>query len=159
MKNIIRITGITLLIVALAVPALAARQGVRGDRGQRVQKNVQTPFANLTPEQQEQLSTLHKKFRDETADDRNEMAKKYIDLRAILQSDNPDAGKAKAVQKEINKLQARISEARLELIIETKKILPDAPLGRGFGMGPGMRGMRGNMPMRNMVPGGTGLDM
>lgn len=160
MKKISKITGITLLIVALAVPAIAARQDTRRDRGQRVQKFVQNRLANLTPEQKEnleELRELHKKFRDATADTRNEMAKRYIDLKAVLESDDPDVDEAKAIQKDISKLQAKIDQAQVELIIEAKKIAPNVPFGRGFGIDRGVRGMRGGIGQRGIGPIGPGV--
>lgn len=156
MKNIIRITGITLLVAALVVPAFA--QGPTRGRG-LAQKNVETikeRLANLTPEQQEKLEALkelNEKFRDDTADARNEIAKRYIDLKAVLESDDPKLADAKAIQKDINKLQAKISEARLEMIIEAKKIAPDRPFRGGFGMGQQTKGMRGGMGFRGAGPG------
>jgi len=157
MKKIIKITGITLLIAVLAVPALVWAQGRGRGGAQRVNKIVQERLANLTPEQQEklkELKELRKKFTNKTADTRNEMMKKYIDLRAIIQSDKPDVGDAKAIQKDISKLQAKIAQARIELIIEAKKIAPDRPFGRGFRKGAGMRGMRRGMrPNKGMMPG------
>lgn len=160
MKNITKIAGITLLVVALAVPAFAQRQARGKGIQQKGMQNVQERLANLTPEQQEnleELKALHEKFTDETADARNEMAKKYIDLKAILQSDDPNVNDAKAIQKEINKLQAEISEARLELMIEAKKIAPDRSFGRGFGMGQTMKGERGGMGFRGMGLAGPGM--
>ena len=159
MKNITKITGITLLIVALAVPAFAQRQARGKGLPQKGIQNVQERLANLTPEQQEkleELKALHEKFRDETADTRNEMAKKIIDLKAVLESDDPDVNDAKAIQKDISKLQAKFSEARLELIIEAKKLAPDKPFGRSFGARQSMSGMRGGMGFRGTGPAGPG---
>ena len=151
MKNIKKITGITLLVMALAVPVFAWNPGMgRGGMGTGFgpgpSRNWENSRNNLTKEQQDKLNDLHKQFRDKTADARNEIIKKGVDLRAELNRDNPDINKAKAIQKDINELQAKISDAHLEFIIAAKKIAPDMPFGMGRGMGGfGMRGMRGGM--------------
>ena len=155
MKNIIRITGITLLIAALAVPAFA--QGRARDRvlSQKNVDAVKERLASLTPEQQEKLEALKElgeKFRGETADSRNEMAKRQIDLRAVLESDDPSVADAKAIQKDSSKLQAKIDQARVEFIIEAKKISPERPFRGAFGMGRDLRGMGGGMGFRGAAP-------
>ena len=148
MKNIKKITGITLLVMALAVPVFAWGPGMgRGrDFGPKPYRDRENFRNNLTKEQQDKLNELHKQFRDKTADARNEIIKKEVDLRAEINRDNPDLKKAKAIQKDINELRAKISDARLEFIIEAKKIAPDMPFGMGPRMGAfGMRGMLGGM--------------
>lgn len=152
MKKITGITWLTLLVVALTVPAFAWGPGGRGD-GMRNHRNWDNRSSKLTPEQQKQMKELHKKFRDKTADARNEMMKKYIDLRAIINKDKPDINKAEAVQKEISELQAKIAQDRVEFIIEAKKIDPNMHFGWGFRMGGRMMGMHHRM----MGRGGYGF--
>ena len=89
------------------------------------------------------MDSLHKTYQDKTTDTRNEIMKKQIDLNAEINKDNPDLKKAKAIQKDINELQAKINDAHLEFIIEAKKVNPDMPFGKGTRMGKGMKGMPG----------------
>jgi zinc resistance-associated protein len=88
-------------------------------------------------EQRTQLDNLHKKFYDETAQLRNEMWTKSRDLSALLNSPNPDADKARALQKEITGLKAQLAEKRLDFELEERKIAPDARYGSGYGRGSG----------------------
>jgi zinc resistance-associated protein len=111
---------------------------------------------NLTEEQRTQLDTLNKKFFDETAQLRNEMWTKSSELRALLNSPNPDADKARALQKEITGLRAQLAEKRLDLELEERKIAPDARYGSGYGRGGYGKGYgRGyGHHMRGHGPGG-----
>ncbi|MGD9158529.1 MAG: periplasmic heavy metal sensor [Desulfobacteraceae bacterium] len=141
MKKIKKITGITLMVMALAIPAFAWGPGMGPGFGQGPCRNCDKYPCNLTEEQQKKLDELHKAFQDKTADARTEIMKKEIDLNAELSRDKPDIKTAKAIQKDINELQAKISDAHLEFIIEAKKVTPDMPFGKGPKMGRGMRGM------------------
>ena len=142
MKKMKKITGITLLVMALAIPVFAWGPGM--GRGFGPGRNCDNcPKNNLTAEQQEKMDSLHKTYQDKTTDARNEIMKKQIDLNAEINKDNPDLKKAKAIQKDINELQAKINDAHLEFIIEAKKVNPDMPFGKGTRMGKGMKGMPG----------------
>jgi Spy/CpxP family protein refolding chaperone len=146
MEKIKKITGITLLIMALAIPAFALGPGMgRGFRPGPDRNCDVCPKNNLTTEQQEKLDELHKAFQEKTADARTEIMKKQIDLNAEINKDAPDLKKAKAIQKDINELQAKITDAHLEFVIEAKKVNPDTPFGKGRGMGRGSKGMRRGM--------------
>ena len=143
MKKIKKITGITLMIISIAIPAFAWGPGMGPGFGPGHYRNCDNCRYNLTTEQQEKLNDLHKIFNDKTTDARNEIMKKQIDLNALLNSDNPDLKKAKAIQKDIDELQSKINEAHLEFIIEAKKVNPDMLYGNGPRTGRGMRGNRG----------------
>ncbi len=147
MEKIQKITGITLLFLTLAVPAFAWGQGMGpGGMGPGFDpgpcRNCDNCRFNLTQEQQDKLAELRKDFQDKTADARTEIMKKQIDLNAEINKDNPDLKKAKAIQKDINELQAKISDAHLEFIIEAKKINPEMNLGKVSKIGRGSKGMR-----------------
>ena len=148
MKKMKKITGITLMVMALALPAFAYGQGMGRGFGSKAGRNCDTCPNNLTTEQQEKLGELQKNYQDKTADTRNEVMKKQIDLNAELNKDNPELKKAKAIQKDINELQAKITDAHLEFMIEAKKINPDMGSGRGAKIGKGMQGMRRGMQSR-----------
>ena len=147
MKNMKKITGITLLVMALAIPAFAWGQGLGRGFGPGPGRNFENLSNNkLTTEQQEKLNELRKGFQDKTADARTEFMKKQIDLNAELNRNEPDLKKAKAIQKDINELQAKITDAHLEFIVEAKKVNPDMTFsGKGPRMGRESRGMRRSM--------------
>lgn len=148
MKKMKKITGITLMIMALAIPAFAFGPGMGHGFGSGFGPGPCRDCDNcpnkLSTEQQEKLDELMKNFEDKTADARNEIMKKQIDLNAEINKDTPDLKKAKAIQKDINELQAKITDAHLEFIIEAKKINPDMPFGKGH-MGKGPRDMQRGM--------------
>jgi zinc resistance-associated protein len=90
------------------------------------------------------METLHKKFYDDTAQLRNEMWSKSRELRALLDSPNPDADKARALQKEITGLRSQLAEKRLDFELEERKIAPDARHGYGYGRGYGKGSGKGS---------------
>jgi len=99
--------------------------------------------SNLTAEQQEQVEKLQKKFREDNADTIKQLMTKRFDLNTILSSEKPDADKARAAQKEISDLTAKLAQKRIDLYFELLKVNPDAKLGQGRGRGMGMMGMTG----------------
>lgn len=145
MKRLIALIGILVLVGAIAVPVLAhgpgwgrgPHMGWGGGPGQGYCGDYGPGAGNLTEEQRTQLDTLNKKFFDETAQLRNEMWTKSSGLSALLNSPNPDADKARALQKEITGLRAQLAEKRLDLELEERKIAPDARYGSGYGRGYG----------------------
>ena len=143
MKRIKKITGIALIITAIALPVFAWGPGFGMGFGSGPCMGCDNCCSRLTAEEQDKMDALTKGFEDKTTGVRDEIIKKQIDLNAVIESDAPDIKKAKAIQKEINDLQAKISDAHLEFIIEAKKINPDMGFGRGARMERGMRGGRG----------------
>jgi len=155
------IITIFFLTVAFAVPTVVAQETGWG-MGRRMMNNRMMNNQgvrdkdNLTTEQREQLEKAHKAFIDGTTDLRNNLRTKNAELTNLLSSAEPDANKAKALQKEISDLQANLAQKRLELRLEVLKINPDARyghwqgrrnmmgfgprmgFGRGMGFGPGM---------------------
>jgi Spy/CpxP family protein refolding chaperone len=109
---------------------------------------------NLTEEQQKQLDDLNHKFFDETASLRNEIWQKTNELNVLLDSPNPDNEKAKALQKELSDLKAKMAEKRLTYDLEARKIAPDTRYARRWG-GYGYGHMMGWGPhMGGYGPGG-----
>jgi zinc resistance-associated protein len=145
MKRLIALLGILVLVGAIAVPVLAhgpgwgrgPHMGWGGGPGYGKCEDYGPGAANLTDEQQTQLDSLNKKFYDETAQIRNEMWTKSRELSALLNSPNPDADKARALQKEITGLKAQLAEKRLNFELEERKIAPGARYGYGRGYGGG----------------------
>jgi len=91
--------------------------------------------SNLTTEQREQIEKLHKKFREDNADTIKQLMTKRFDLNTALNSDKPDLEKAKAIQKEISDLNAKLAQKRIDLYMEVRKINPDSKFGGGMGRG------------------------
>jgi zinc resistance-associated protein len=145
MKRLIALLGILVLVGAVAVPVLAhgpgwgrgPHMGWGGGPGYGDCEDYGPGASNLTEEQRAQLDTLNKKFYDETAQLRNDMWTKSRELSALLNSANPDADKARALQKEITGLRAQLAEKRLNFKLEERKIAPDARFGKGYGRGYG----------------------
>ena len=96
----------------------------------------------------EGLYEARRGFLDETRNIRDKLYQKDLELRNELAKDNPDVGKATAVQKEISNLQAELDRKRVEQRLELRKKYPqmagrgvygrgDAYGGRGMGRGYG----------------------
>ncbi|MBN2124816.1 MAG: Spy/CpxP family protein refolding chaperone [Deltaproteobacteria bacterium] len=157
MKKLITVVGIGLLIAAVAAPVLAYGPG--GGRGRQSMGYAQGVAGNcpgyrgwnadLTDEQRAQLDQIHQKFLDETASIRNDLWAKQGQMRTLMGTSNPDAEKAKALQKEIFELKAKMAEKRIDLALEARKIDPDARFGMGQGAWGSGRHMRGAGPGAN----------
>jgi len=152
MKKITTISGILLLALALAMPALAwwpdwgrghQMMGYE-DRGQGYFQQYGIGGSELSRDQWNKIGKLDQEHYDETADLRNELWKKSTELSNLLNSTDPDVEKAKEIQKEINDLRAQLDEKRLSYELEARKTVPEGRLdrgyGRGMGYGPHMRG-------------------
>ena len=157
MKRIITTLGIVILAGAIALPVFAhgpdrgkgyyGRGHRGGGQGQGWQHHM--GHDTLTEEQRSQLQKLHQNFYDKTAKLRIEIISKRGELGVLLNTSNPDAAKAKALQKEISDLRAKMAQEMLNLQLEVRKIAPDLRLGKGYrhqgGWGHQMRG--GGPPM------------
>jgi zinc resistance-associated protein len=151
MKKIATLAGIMVLLVALAVPALA--QGPWSGRGPYAQVGpgycpyyggaYGGPWSNLTEEQRQQLDQLYQKFFDQTSQLRSQLWEKQSELNVLLNASKPDPEKAKALQKEISDLRAKMSQDWINFTLEARKISPEAGYGRGWGYGRGLGPMAG----------------
>jgi zinc resistance-associated protein len=142
MKRIGTIVGTMLLVAAIAVPVFAHGPGWAknhgrgyGQGGPGYCRNYDRGYENLTDEQRDQLAKLSQKFHDENSQLKNEVWKKRTELDAALNSTNPDGEKAKALQKEISDLKAKMAQNRIDFQLEAKKIAPEVRMGRGYGKG------------------------
>jgi len=153
MKKTLTIVGTMLLVAAIAIPVLAHGPGWGKGRhmisdwkgGPGYCWQYGRGHENLTQEQRSQLDKLSQKFHDETAQIRNEIRSKSAELNTLLTSPNPDAEKAKALQKEISDLKAKLAQKRIDFRLEACKIAPELRFGRGYGRGYGSH-MRGYGP-------------
>ena len=148
-RNTMIMAGIALLVSVAAVSAFAHGPGWGRGIGYHMMDfwNRGGSYGNLTDEQRNDLSKLDRKYFDETADLRNRLWTKESERQAILNSPNPDTDKAKAVQKEISDLRAKLNERGLEYETEARKAAPDAANGY-YG-----RHMGGYGPMMGYGPG------
>ena len=117
-----------------------------------------------TPLSDEQIQAVEKErqaFMNDTADLREDLYAKELELRAELAKADPDIAKATAVQKDISRLESELELKRLDHMIRMRRINPD--MGRGYHgggymMGGGRGGMRGYGPGAGygQVPGRGG---
>lgn len=137
MKRLTMILGILLLAGAVAVPVMAWGPG--WGRGHHMMgywgngPEYGRGYGNLTPEQRSKLDALDRTFSDETRDLRDQIWTTSRELDTVLNSSNPDLEKAKALQKEISELRAKLDEKELSYELEARKIVPDERFGYGYG--------------------------
>lgn len=159
MKKFLAVSGAALLVAALAFPAFGRGPGWGGGPGggwgggprYDCPNYYGAPQANLTDEQRNQLAELGKKYYDSTAQLRGQLWAKRGELQSLLSSPSPDPERAKALQKELSDLRAKMAQERLAYSLEERKINPDARFqsghgrgqGRGMGRGPGGYGRSG----------------
>lgn len=150
MKKTLAIVGILALAAMIAVPVLA--QGPGYGKGRYMQGSwggdpgscprYGWGSRDLTDDQRSRMEALHQEFFDRTAQDRSQLWAKKAELNVFMNTSNPDLEKARALQKEISDLKAKMAQERLNLYAETRKIDPDARFGQGRGRGKGF-GPRG----------------
>jgi len=79
---------------------------------------------NMSEEQIKAINEQRKAFFDATENLRQGVYEKEAELMSVLAKKEPDAKKAKAIQKEISDFEAQIHQKRLGHIIKMKKINP-----------------------------------
>lgn len=167
MKKLVMTLAIGVLITSLPFPAFARGRGWGGmgghmggswgggpgscgqyDRGY----GYQNPDAWSRQDQRDEA------FYRDTAEMRDQIRTKSADLDTLLNSPNPDLERARSLQKEINGLQARMDEKRLNYELEERKRNPEARSGRGYGWdyGPSMGGFGPSMDYGHMGGYGAG---
>ena len=141
MKRLLSIAAVILLVGVIASPLMAQSPG-GGKGGSRIyggrgyyEYGPRGAYNDLTTGQRDQLDALHKKFYDETSQLRRDLRDKRIDLHDLLDTENPDIEKAKAIQSEISTIQGNMAQKRVEFMVEKQKIAPDARFGFGRGFG------------------------
>ena len=165
MRKIVTIGGIVLLVAAIAIPVLAHGPG-RGmgrhmmgyrEGGPGYGCQYDRGYEDLTGEQRSKLDKLHQRFYDDTTQLRNEIRANSAELDTILNSSNPDAERAKALQKEMSDLRARIAQEQINLRLEGRKVAPELRSDRdyhGNHMGGYGHGMGHGWHMGGYGPGG-----
>jgi zinc resistance-associated protein len=136
MKKIVAIGGIIFLVAVIATYVLAHGPGRWGDSHMKGDWGCSTGYYSqtekLTDEQRSQMDELYQKSYDETARLRNNIRTKSAELDMLLNSSEPDAGKARALQKEISELKAKLAQERINYDLEARKIAPKGRYGRGY---------------------------
>jgi Spy/CpxP family protein refolding chaperone len=154
-----------LLILGLAAQTFAGRgMGMRGGdcRGEGMGRGMGHGMgwmADLSAEQLEKVKAERDAFRKATAELRQSIRQKHLELAAELAKPAPEAGKAQGLQREISGLEAQQDQKEIAHALAIRKIAPDAPLGlrghgpmgrhcggRGHGMGSGMGMLDGDCP-------------
>ncbi len=148
MKKLTSILGITMLVAALSVPVFAWAHGWGRDQynmGPRrgcsgYETEYGKGYGNLTEDQYGKLDKLNRKFYEENDQIKNKIWTKSQELNILLNSSNPDADKAKALQKEISELRSELDQACINFKLEAGKINPDTRFGEKYGRGYGRYG-------------------
>ena len=148
-KRTMTVATVLLLAGTLAVPVFAwgpgkGRSGGQGKYGPGACWNENRPYggSNLTEEQQGQLKALHQTHVEATMPIRNKLRAKRAEIRALMLAETLDEAKVRAVQKEINAIQADLADKRIDFQIELRKIDPNASFAGRFA-GRGGKGRRG----------------
>jgi hypothetical protein len=110
---------------------------------------------------EEQVKAFQEKreaFHDDTADLRQEIYQKRLEMQSEMAKKDPDADTLSKLQKEISDLKATFDQKRLAHHLEMKKAFPDAEFGGGRGHGKGYgrgygSGMMGQGYGRGMMGG------
>lgn len=133
-KSMITITAL-LAVAFMATSAFSwghgrggAGSGGCGGRGM----DAKAAYTNLTPEQQEQLTTLRQKFVDETYELRMAKMDTRNAMRMMLETSNPDRAELEALSNELTDVQKQIHAKRIDFALAAKKIAPELNLA-GFG--------------------------
>ncbi|TNF25696.1 MAG: periplasmic heavy metal sensor [Deltaproteobacteria bacterium] len=160
MKRSLTLSGVALLVLALAVPAAFAR-GPRGgfgqgpgERGARMAENL-----GLNDQQVETMKKLRELHQTEMQAVRDQLRAKHEALAKLWQADAPDRAAIVAATKELSGLQAQLELKRVDHLFAVKSVLSAEQFKKFMESGPGMRGPRGmrghhgRHGMRGMGPG------
>jgi zinc resistance-associated protein len=137
MKKLLTTLGILVLVGFLAAPVFAHRWGGGKNYGGSGYGSCWYEGEDLTDNQRAELEKLHQQYVDDTAKLREEIWNKSAEIDTLLNASNPDPKKAKALQKEISDLKAKMSDKRVDFELKARKIAPNARSGRGYGKGYG----------------------
>ena len=106
-------------------------------------------WSSLTPEQEAKLQELQQKFNDETAQVRDSIIAKRLELQSLWTNQKADSKAVQEKDRELRSLQDQMTGKAAQFKLEARNILtPDqlaqigpgwgmGGFGRGYGMGPG----------------------
>lgn len=143
MKTLLTVLGIALLIGIFAYPAFSDGRGRSwghhmmgySDREYGFGHMHSRGYGNLNDEERAKLEDLDRTYYQQTEGIRNQIMNKSEELDALMDAQNPDPERVKALQREISDLRAELDQKELNYELETRKIDPDQRFGSGFGRG------------------------
>jgi zinc resistance-associated protein len=91
----------------------------------------------LSKEDAQKLEAARSQFFNDTRTLREQIAEKRLTMQAELVNQNPDSARLTKMQQELSQLEAQFDQKALQHRIEVRKIVPDAAMGMGRGMGKG----------------------
>lgn len=137
MRKVLTTLGILVLVGFLTAPVFAHRYGGGKNYGGPGAGPCWFEGEDLTDNQKAELDKLHQQFVDDTAKMREEIWNKSAELDTALNAADPDAKKARTLQREISALKAKMSDKRVDFELQARKIAPNARSGRGYSKGYG----------------------
>jgi zinc resistance-associated protein len=163
MKKTLTILGSVVLVMAFTYPVFSQDSGQVGDHHMSGDyggsgANMQNSGMNssLNQEQRVRMDRLNRNFTDETASIRTQIRERSTELNRLLNTSDPNFGKARALQTEISELRATLDQKQLNYELESRRLAPSANYGQGYGSHH-MGGNQSDMGYGHM--GGSGSDM
>ncbi len=161
-KTLLALSLITVLILGVTYvyaqnPGHGPGQGP-GWKGEHCRESGNPgKFPNLTPEQKANFQELRRKFNEETAQLRESLVTKRIELQSLWTNPNADPKAIVDKEKELRDLQNQMKDKALQMKLEARKFLTPEQIqesgqgmGRGFGRGHMMGHGRGMGPEHGM---------
>jgi len=161
-KTLLALSLITVLILGVTYvyaqnPGHGPGQGP-GWKGEHCRESGNPgKFPNLTPEQKANFQELRRKFNEETAQLRESLVSKRIELQSLWTNPNADPKAIVDKEKELRDLQNQMKDKAVQAKLEARKFLTPEQIqesgpgmGRGFGRGHMMGHGRGMGPEHGM---------
>ncbi|HDP26117.1 MAG TPA: periplasmic heavy metal sensor [Deltaproteobacteria bacterium] len=144
MKKITTLIGLLILTAFVAQPIFAHMTGEKDGKSSRHagtkcwessretcrEDSFERRTAHLTQEQRDQLRELrdaHQKLTDPIKD---QLADKRTELRDALSAQEPDEARVRQLSTEISTLKTELDQTRTEHLLQVKKLVPDAEIGK-----------------------------
>jgi Spy/CpxP family protein refolding chaperone len=159
-KTLLALSLITVLILGVTYvyaqnPGHGPGPGWKGEHGR--ESGNPGKFPNLTPEQKANFQELRRKFNEETAQLRESLVSKRIELQSLWTNPNADPKAIVDKEKELRDLQNQMKDKALQMKLEARTFLTPEQIqesgqgmGRGFGRGHMMGHGRGMGPEHGM---------
>lgn len=161
-KTLLALSLITVLILGVTYvyaqsPGRGPGQGP-GWKGEHCRESGNPGrFSNLTPEQKTKFQELRQKFVEETAQLREALVTKKVELQSLWTNPNADPNAIVDTERELRDLQNQMKDKGVQAKLEARKFLtPEqiqesgSGMGRGFGRGHMMDHGRGMGPGHGM---------
>lgn len=165
MKRYATATIITLLVIAIALPALGYGFGQRGSRnmqdrnfdGRGYAGQCHGPYginAALTDEQYKNLKSLHDRHIEDTIPLRSELFTKRSELKLLWNKENLDGNMIKAKYREMDSVRNQLRDKMIDYRLKANELVPSDQR-KGFCGGNG--GHQGFMGKSDYMPGNGGM--